>query len=113
MEFEHTAGTFISPAGILLPDASVATRDPARPTEASPARRNPKYIRNAGISFATLLLAFGLASKPDLCCRPITRFLNQWAHRSITLDTAIWSLDACFLFSGVVLTALLWFCWFG
>ena len=81
-------------------------------TAARPAVASRHHVRNASIAFLALLGSICLAYRPDVFDRPVTRFINQWAHRSAVLDTTFWSLDACFVFSGFVLTALVWFCWF-
>lgn len=91
-------------------EAAVATVDIPASQSVVPRQR---YIRNAAIAFAALLGAIALAYHTAVFDRPISRFVNQWAHRSVVLDTAIWSLDACFLFSGFVFTAFIWFCWFA
>lgn len=96
--------------------ASLAGRS-LQATTSSPATSRdvpaPSYLRNAAVAFAALLGAITFVYHPDVLDRPVTRFVNHWAHRSPTLDLAFWSLDGCFVFSGFALTALIWYCWFG
>lgn len=111
------------PASASLDGIAAVSRTLAGPAPESLALRgtitasrpvDKAHLPNLGVAaaFASLLGAIALAYHPDVFDRPIARFVNQWAHRSALLDTACWSLDACFFFSGFVLTALLWFCWF-
>lgn len=72
-----------------------------------------RHLFNAAIAFVGLLAAIGLARKPYLFDRPVSAFINQFAHRSPSLDLVFWSLDGCFIFSGFALAALIWYCWFG
>lgn len=68
-----------------------------------------------GFLFALLgfLLALALAYEPGVFDLPVARALNQMAHRNARLDVIFWSLDSCFLFSGGVLTMVVWQCWFS
>lgn len=132
MQIEQTLGTLATPArpaephrntasreGVSAPGASIPHFNGGAKAAASAGSRlnvtgaaDRTYLRNAAIALAGLIGSIVLAYAPNAFDRPVTRFVNQWAHRSAALDTAFWSLDACFVFSGFTLMALIWFCWF-
>lgn len=103
---------------ISLPGSAPWPQTPLDPSEpritfAPEATVRVHYLRNAAIAFAALCASISLAYRPDVLDRPVARFVNQFAHRSPTLDLAFWSLDGCFVFSGFALMAAIWYCWFG
>ena len=68
--------------------------------------------RNISISSLVLLGAFIMTLAPESFDRPLTRLINSLANHSALLDGLVASLNAGYLFSGVVLMALIWACWF-
>lgn len=68
--------------------------------------------RNVLASSVMFLGALCVALAPEAFDRPVTRLLNSFASRSALSDGLVASLDACYSFSGVVLMALIWSCWF-
>lgn len=68
--------------------------------------------RNAILAAAVFLAAAGLAYRPGFLDFPVTRLLNSFAGHSAVLDELFYDFDAYFTFSGVVLIALVWSCWF-
>jgi membrane-associated phospholipid phosphatase len=71
-----------------------------------------RYKQNVLISFAVLLTAIGLAYRPGLGDLPLARLVNSFANRSPALDGLFYDFDDYFTFSGVILVALIWSCWF-
>ena len=71
-----------------------------------------RFKRNVLISFAVLLAAIGLAYRPGLGDLPLARLVNSFANRSPALDGLFYDFDDYFTFSGVILVALIWSCWF-
>jgi membrane-associated phospholipid phosphatase len=68
--------------------------------------------RNVLISSLVFLGAFGVALAPEAFDRPLTNLINSFANRSTLFDGLVASLNAAYSFSGVVLMALIWSCWF-
>jgi membrane-associated phospholipid phosphatase len=71
------------------------------------------YKRNVLISFAFFLAALGLVCFPGLIDIPVVKLFNSYADRYRLLDTLLYAFDTYFTFSGVVLIALIWSCWFS
>lgn len=71
------------------------------------------YKRNFLISCIVFLAALGLVCYPALVDIPVVKFLNSYANRSARLDTLVYAFDSYFTFSGIILTALIWSCWFS
>lgn len=68
--------------------------------------------RNVFVSGLVLLGAFGLAVQPDLFDRPVTRLLNGYVGHWPVLDRLAVAAFVFPTFSGCVLMALVWSCWF-
>jgi membrane-associated phospholipid phosphatase len=69
--------------------------------------------RNVIISSLVFLAAIVVALAPEAFDRPLTRLINSFANRSTMFDGLVASLNAAYSFSGVVLIALIWSCWFA
>jgi undecaprenyl-diphosphatase len=69
--------------------------------------------RNAFISGLVLLGALALAMQPDIFDRPVSGLLNGYVGRWPVFDRIVVSLFIFPTFSGCVLMALIWSCWFG
>src|ERR1700688_568516 len=69
--------------------------------------------RNVLISSLVFLGAFVVALAPEAFDRPLTRLINSFANLSTLFDGLVASLNAAYSFSGVVLMALIWSCWFA
>jgi len=82
----------------------------APPIEDAP---RPAWLRNSILSFLILIFCMGLVAIPYAFDQPIAIWLNQAANKSASLDTLIVALDDDFTYSGVILIALLWYCWFN
>src|SRR5437660_7506860 len=72
----------------------------------------PIYKRNALICAAIFFCAMGLSVSPEILDRPLTRLLNRYASRNAIFDTLVCDFANYFTFSGVVLMALIYACWF-
>ena len=70
------------------------------------------YERNVLISFAVLIATVGLAYHPRIVDLPLARLVNSFANHSVALDSLFYDFDTFFTFSGVLLIALTWSCWF-
>jgi membrane-associated phospholipid phosphatase len=68
--------------------------------------------RNVLISSLLFLGAYVVALAPESFDRPLTRLINSFANRSALFDGLVASLNGTYTFSGVVLMALIWSCWF-
>ena len=68
--------------------------------------------QNVVISSLVFLGAYVVALAPEALDRPLTRLINSFANRSALFDGLVASLNAAYSFSGVVLMALIWSCWF-
>jgi membrane-associated phospholipid phosphatase len=68
--------------------------------------------RNVLISAAVFLGTFALALVPGSFDRPLTRLINSFANRSLLFDHLFAVSYNTFTFSGAVLMALIWYCWF-
>lgn len=72
-----------------------------------------QYQRNAGIALAVLVAAVGLVKRPEVVDIPVVKLLNSYANRVPCLDALFHDFDTYFSFSGVILIALIWSCWFS
>jgi undecaprenyl-diphosphatase len=70
------------------------------------------WPRNSVLAFVVLIVCAVLVAMPEAFDRPVAMWINQAANQSPTLDTIVVSLDRDFTYSGVLLIAILWFCWF-
>jgi membrane-associated phospholipid phosphatase len=70
------------------------------------------YKRSAVISAAIFFGAMGLSVIPETLDRPLTLLFNGYANRSTLIDTLISDLANYFTYSGVILMALIYACWF-
>jgi membrane-associated phospholipid phosphatase len=68
--------------------------------------------RNLAISGLVFLCAFALALVPEAFDRPATRLINSYANRSWLFDYFAESSSRYFTFSGVIMMAMVWYCWF-
>jgi membrane-associated phospholipid phosphatase len=68
--------------------------------------------RNLAISGLVFLCAFGLALVPEAFDRPATRLINSFANRSWLFDYFTDAFSRYFTFSGVIMMAMVWYCWF-
>ena len=68
--------------------------------------------RNLLISGLVFVGAFALALVPEAFDRPATRLINGLANRSWLFDYLTEASSRYFTFSGVVLMAMIWYCWF-
>jgi membrane-associated phospholipid phosphatase len=68
--------------------------------------------RNVLISSIVFLGALAVALIPGVFDRPLTGLINSFATRSALFDRLIAAFSGCFTFSGAVLMALIWSCWF-
>jgi membrane-associated phospholipid phosphatase len=76
--------------------------------------RNSRFRigRNVLISGIALIAAFVLAINPDIFDRPLTGLINGFAGRSAFFDRLALIVFSSSTFSGAVLVALVWSCWF-
>ena len=72
----------------------------------------PGYQRNALIALAVVVATIGLAYHPRLVDLPLTKLVNRFANHRAALDSLFYDFDTFFTFSGVILIALIWSCWF-
>jgi membrane-associated phospholipid phosphatase len=75
-------------------------------------RRARKIRRNMLISGFVFIGAFVLASIPEAFDRPVTRLVNRFADHSPLFDYMVSAFSEYATFSGVLLVALIWYCWF-
>jgi membrane-associated phospholipid phosphatase len=68
--------------------------------------------RNVLISGAFFLGALALALSPGSFDRPLLGLVNSLAGRSALFDGVVYAVSRYFTFSGAVLMALIWCCWF-
>jgi membrane-associated phospholipid phosphatase len=68
--------------------------------------------RNVLISSIVFLGALAVALIPGVFDRPLTGLINSFATRSALFDRLIADFSGGFTFSGAVLIALIWSCWF-
>jgi membrane-associated phospholipid phosphatase len=71
-----------------------------------------KTLLNITVSGLVFLEALALAFVPDAFDRPMTRLVNGVANRSWFLDYFTDAASKYFTFSGVILMAMIWYCWF-
>ncbi len=100
------------PAGRRSRDSVTVLRRAGVAPVDEPAHR-VNYQRNVLISFALFLAALGLVCCPGLVDIPVIKLFNSYADRYRLLDTLFYAFDTYFTFSGVVLIALIWSCWFS
>src|SRR4051794_899763 len=70
------------------------------------------FKRNASISFVLFLVALALARHTELLDLPVARLVNGFVNKSAALDGLMYAFDDYFTFSGAVLVAVIWYCWF-
>ena len=58
------------------------------------------------------LWALALALTPEVFDRPTTRLINGFANRSWLFDYFMEASSKYFTFSGVIMMAMIWYCWF-
>jgi undecaprenyl-diphosphatase len=68
--------------------------------------------RNLVISGLAFGCALSMALLPDAFDRPATLIVNSFANHSWYLDYFVHSASTYFTFSGIILMALIWYCWF-
>lgn len=68
--------------------------------------------RNAVYSFIVFVVAYGLVYVPKYFDIYIVSIVNSLVSKSFIVDRLFFYLDSKFIFSGVLLTALLWGLWF-
>ena len=73
---------------------------------------NRPTARNLVISGLVFVDALALALVPETFDRPTTRLINGVANRSWLFDYLAEASSKYFTFSGVVLMAMIWYCWF-
>lgn len=73
---------------------------------------NLRVRRNVLISAVAFLGALALALVPGAFDRPLSRLINSFANRSALFDHFAAAFSNYFTFSGGVLMALIWYCWF-
>ncbi len=72
-----------------------------------------RYRKNTLVSLGLFLAAGALVYRPEVLDYPFTRFLNSFADRGHIFEVALYSVYSRFTFSGVMLMALIWWCWGG
>ena len=93
-----------------LHSSKVGTSDDAPSIDLGCARH---YKRNAVIALAVFVAAVGLVKRPGLVDIPVVKLLNSYANRVPFWDALFHDFDTYFTFSGVILIALIWSCWFS
>lgn len=68
--------------------------------------------RNLVMSGLVFLFALALALIPQAFDRPVTRLINEFANRSWLFDYFTEASSKYFTFSGVIMMAMIWYCWF-
>jgi membrane-associated phospholipid phosphatase len=71
-----------------------------------------KIRLNITVSGLVFLGALGFAFAPESFDRPVTRLINSVANRFWLLDYFTDAASKYFTFSGVILMAMIWYCWF-
>lgn len=89
----------------------------ARPPSGMPlldksARMRERRTRYVLACFGILLGAFALVHVPRYFDLPLETWINSYAGRPIP-DRLFYDLDTYFIFSGAIVVALIWSCWFG
>jgi len=74
--------------------------------------RTLEIRRNLVISGLVFLYALAMALIPEAFDRPATRLINGFANRSWLFDYFTDASNKYFTFSGVIMMALIWYCWF-
>jgi membrane-associated phospholipid phosphatase len=85
------------------------------PSTAAPAEIRDSRFRiwhNVLISGIALAAAFVLSINPDIFDRPLTGLINGFAGRSAFFDRLTFIVFSSSTFSGAVLVAMVWSCWF-
>ena len=68
--------------------------------------------RNLAISSLVFLCALAMALIPETFDRPATRLINGFANRSWLFDYFTEAISKYSTFSGVIMMAMIWYCWF-
>lgn len=68
--------------------------------------------RNVLVSSVAFIGAFIVALVPGYFDRPLTRLINSFANHSALFDHLVGASNLYYTFSGAVLMALVWYCWF-
>ncbi|MBV9653314.1 MAG: phosphatase PAP2 family protein [Acetobacteraceae bacterium] len=71
------------------------------------------YMAGVVASVGFFCLALFLALEPSLMDRPLAEAINAVAGQNYSLDMIFYDLDHYNLFSGTLILALIWGCWFG
>ena len=69
--------------------------------------------RNVLISSVVFLGALAVALVPGVFDRPLTELINSFVGRSALFDSLVAALATFPTFSGAILMAFIWSCWFG
>src|SRR6202022_3928111 len=69
--------------------------------------------RNVFISSVVFLGALSLALVPGVFDRPLNGLINSFVGRSALFDSLVAAASSFPTFSGAILMALIWSCWFG
>ena len=102
-------GTMPTPTNPALNDLALPSDD----TSSIGVSRARHYKRNVVISFALFVAAIALVKHPGLVDRPVIKLLNSYSNRSPFWNALFHDFDTYFTFSGVILIAVIWFCWFS
>jgi membrane-associated phospholipid phosphatase len=86
--------------------------DPSLDLDQTSMSAGPRIWRNVLISTIVFLGALALALIPGAFDRPLTGLINGFANRSVLFDRMAAAFNSAFTFSGAVLMALVWSCWF-
>jgi membrane-associated phospholipid phosphatase len=78
----------------------------------APAATAPNLARTGLVASVVFAVAFAAAANPDLLDRPVTVFINQLVGRSDLFDRVASIVYWYPTFTGAVLMALVWSCWF-
>lgn len=79
----------------------------------APAREIETHRIKALIALLVLAGAYWLALRSSYLDLPVERAINSYANVSPIIDRLFFDLDTYFIFSGALLVALVWACWFG
>jgi membrane-associated phospholipid phosphatase len=75
-------------------------------------RPGSDYKRSVVVCAAIFFSAMGLGLSPESFDRPLTLLLNSYANRSPLFDRLVSDCATYFTYSGVILMALIYACWF-
>jgi undecaprenyl-diphosphatase len=93
----------------------VTCREPHVTIDFSPAdvrRPTPEIRHNLVISSVLFVCAVALALIPEAFDRPTTRLINGFVNRAWFFDYFAEASGKYFTFSGVIMMAMIWYCWF-